>query len=672
MSDLGDREQRPARPGAPLLVPVSPARLLALRPAALRARRGVRRALSPLAALVLLASAAAAAPSPAGAPWTPTPAPIQTADAAAGALLGYAVAISGDHALVGAPFDRDKRGAAYVFRRTASGWVQVAQLAAADGEAGDAFGISVAIDGDRALVGAYRRAGDRGAAYVFQRTASGWAEAGRLTADGAPGDQFGVSVSLSGDRAAVGAHGRGAAYVFRQQGGAWAQEAEVGGAGAGDAFGWSVSLWKGRLAVGAHRHADGRGAAYVFGRTASGWTQEARLEAADGGAADNFGVAVSLWDGAVLVGAPFHAGRRGAAYVFGQTGGAWAQTAKLTAPDAAADDYFGWSAALQGGRALVGSRLDDDGGSNSGGAYVFAQSGAEWAVERKLAEIAQSGDHAGLAVALTADHALVGAPYRDGGRGIAQAVSFAAPAAACAPGAPLSVSAFDPAGTGPQGETVELTNGSADADVDLAGCTLVALDPFTRAVTFAAPAEGRVVAGGTFTFATSGGQQTIPARSILDGPGALALVQGPAAVGDDVAALLPRLVVAVAYRGPDAVGRVGANGTVSAESFEEAFNKLAATPADPALGGASALSLAAWPNPVAGRATVSFEVGAPAGVRVSVYDALGREVAVLADQPYASGPQAVALDAAALPAGVYTVRAVAAAHVSTVRVTVVR
>ena len=160
---------------------------------------------------------------------------LTAADGAAVDWFGYAVAVYGDTALVGAPRHEVSgvatAGAAYVFVRSAGAWIAEAKLTATGAAAGDNFGNSVALSGDVALVGAPGRdtagAADVGAAYVFVRSAGSWIMQAMLGADdAAAGDDFGLSVALSGDTALVGAPyhptsgavDSGAAYVFTHSG----------------------------------------------------------------------------------------------------------------------------------------------------------------------------------------------------------------------------------------------------------------------------------------------------------------------------------------------------------------------------------------------------------------------------------------------------------------------
>ena len=196
-------------------------------------------------------------------------------DGAAGDYFGYSVALSGDTALVGAFYDtvgaNAEQGSAYVFVRTGSTWTQQSQLTANDGARSDNFGTSVAIEGDTALIGAYYDTIDvnsaQGSAYLFVREGAAWSQQARLTATGgATSDHFGISTALSGDTAVVGAHeadvgndeDQGAAFVFVREGTSWSQQAHFSATdgAAGDHFGISVALSNNRTLIGAW-HSDG-------------------------------------------------------------------------------------------------------------------------------------------------------------------------------------------------------------------------------------------------------------------------------------------------------------------------------------------------------------------------------------------------------------------------------
>ena len=310
-------------------------------------------------------------------------------------------------------------------------------LPGGDGAASDDFGYSVALDGDTALVGAYRddvgANSDQGSAYVFTRSGSTWTQQAKLTAgDGAASDYFGYSVALDGDTALVGAVSDGAlninpssAYVFTRSGNTWTQQAKlVAGDGASnDYFGASVALDGNTALVGAIYDDVGvngdQGSAYVFTRSGSTWTQQAKLVAGDGAIIDHFGFSVTLDGDTALVGAIYDTvgvnSDQGSAYVFTRSGATWTQQAKLVAGDGAAGDTFGNSVALDGDTALVGVCRDDVGAnSDQGSAYVFTRSGSTWTQQAKLtAGDGAEGDFFGSSVALDGDTTLVGANYDD-------------------------------------------------------------------------------------------------------------------------------------------------------------------------------------------------------------------------------------------------------------------
>jgi len=307
---------------------------------------------------------------------------------------------------------------------------EVANLTASDAAVGDQFGTSVSISGDTAIVGVF---GDddagsfSGSAYVFVRSGTTWTEQAKLTAsDPATLDFFGFSVSISGDTAIVGASGSvfgsgpGFAYVFVRSGTTWTEQAKLtaSDAAAGDFFGFSVSISGDTAIVGAHGNDDtgsNSGSAYVFVRSGTTWTEQAKLTASDAAAFDNFGFSVSISDDRAIVGARLDddaGGNSGSAYIFDFDGTSWTQT-KLTASDAAAGDQFGRSVSISGDRAIVGALLDDDAGGNSGSAYIFDFDGTSWTQTKLTASDAAAVDLFGIRVSILGDRAIVGAHFDD-------------------------------------------------------------------------------------------------------------------------------------------------------------------------------------------------------------------------------------------------------------------
>jgi uncharacterized repeat protein (TIGR01451 family) len=298
-------------------------------------------------------------------------------------------------------------------------------LTAADGMPNDWFGRSVSIDGDTAVVGADavdEGANDnQGAAYVFVRQGGAWVQQARLVADdGAPFNQFGISVALSGDTALVGSAAN-AAYVFERNAGAWTQAAKLTASdgAADDVFGIAVALDGDTALVGAREaNVDGRnnqGAAYVFMRSGESWSEQAKLTASNGLAFDLFGDAVALSGDVAAVGAAFADpggnDAQGAAYVYARSGSTWTEQAVLGASDAAAGARFGSSVAASGDTVVVGANYADIGtNASQGAAYVYQRSGTNWTEQAKLVAAGGSA-HAefGNSVALDGDVAVIGA-----------------------------------------------------------------------------------------------------------------------------------------------------------------------------------------------------------------------------------------------------------------------
>jgi len=404
---------------------------------------------------------------------TPEIPKLLASDGVAGDRLGAAVAISGDTAIVGAYLEDAGlgmlyAGAAYVYQLQHDGtWLETQKLVASDPGAGRRFGYSVAMDGDRAIIGAighqWTGGWGGGAAYIFERQGDGsWLETQKLTAsDGAAGDQFGISVGISGSFLIVGAYGvdhvafatvgpgdpgypfppydprygqiytgmvtysySGAAYAFRRQGdGSWLQGAKLRppqGDRGEVKFGISVAVAGGRAVVGAPYASTG-GFAYVFEIQPNGsWHHDVTLEGWDGMAhGARFGHAVAIDGTTAMIGAYYDNLRgpaSGAVYAYElQPNGDWQGTQVLTGSDSAAWHAFGNSVAISGDIAIIGAFFDSDAGPASGSAYVFARVGVSaWLeVAKLLAFDGESGDYFGSAVAFGSEYAVVGAPYDD-------------------------------------------------------------------------------------------------------------------------------------------------------------------------------------------------------------------------------------------------------------------
>jgi hypothetical protein len=366
------------------------------------------------------------------------------------------VAVSESTAVVGAWKDDvganfDDQGSAYVFIRSGGAWTQEAKLVAAEGALEDFFGYSVAVSGDTAIVGAYLddvgANVDQGSATVFTRSGNTWGlQAQLLAGDGAAGDYFGISVAVDGDMAVVGAlgddvganQGQGSATVYTRSGAVWSSQAQLVAAdGApGAQFGRSVGVHGDTVVVGAPYHDEGaefdQGAAYVLTRSGAAWNQQ-KLLAWDGASTDLFGNSVAVNGDTVLVGALFDGiganSSQGSAHVFVRTGGSWSEQAQLLAADGSVGDLFGISVAVYGDTAAVGADGANVGtNTNQGAAYLFTRNGGTWGQKARLwPQGGAEDDSFGISVALSPGIAVVGATQHDtvaGNQGAAYTFEF--------------------------------------------------------------------------------------------------------------------------------------------------------------------------------------------------------------------------------------------------------
>lgn len=342
-------------------------------------------------------------------------------------------------------------GAAYVFVRVGGVWSQQAYLKASNTEKDDRYGYAVSVSGDVVVVGAPEEdsgtmgvngngadntAFESGAAYVYVRNAGVWSQQAYLKPlDTWSTDWFGCAVSASGDSVVVGARfensnatgvngnafdasqlDSGAAYVFVNVGGVWSQQAylKASNTWGNDQFGTAVDMNGDTVVVGswaedsnatgvngnqANNDASASGAAYVFFRSGGVWSQQAYLKASNSDNTDHFAFAVAVSGDTIVVGAQNEASGAtgvngneadesanisGAAYVFVRNGAVWTQHAYLKASNTEEDDNFGRDVAIDGATIVVGAWMEDssatgvngNGADNSmlgsGAAYVFS------------------------------------------------------------------------------------------------------------------------------------------------------------------------------------------------------------------------------------------------------------------------------------------------------------
>ncbi len=321
---------------------------------------------------------------------------------------------------------------------------EYAKVLAPDPGPGDFFG-GPAIFGDTAVVSAPGRDSGAGCAFVYWFDGALWQEVAKLVASDphrSAHDEFGV-VSISGNTIVAGARGddelgaeAGAAYVFSLTCGAWgvpvaggspptsAEHAKLTAPDgeASDSFGISTAVDGDTIVIGASGDDGYSGSAYVFTFDGTAWNQVAKLVASDRTPGhDFFGMSVAISGSTIVVGAEQEGvGRFGAAYVFSFDGTSWGEPvagsslctfterAKLTASDRDVYDRFGLDVAISGDTIAVGSYWDDDGGLNSGSAYVFSFDDTTWGVPVAGSSPPTFTEHAKLLASDAAAHDSLG------------------------------------------------------------------------------------------------------------------------------------------------------------------------------------------------------------------------------------------------------------------------
>jgi len=310
---------------------------------------------------------------------------------------GNAVAIEGDTIVVGAPDEEtpDTPGAAYVFVRTSSGWVEQATLSVPGLSAGATFGYALAVSGDTVAVGAPMAASgspqQNGSAHVFVREAGAWSLQESLKPGGSdPKDRFGYAVDVQGDQLIVGAptsEGKflqlptGRAFVYERSGSTWDLGASFDlpmSFTEAQWFGASVSLNDPFAVVGGPRIGTsslGSPTVRLYERNGNDWADRGEVLPQGVDNSSRYGQSVSLEGSLLAVGAPEDGQlgpRAGAVYVFERYGSGWTLLDKLLAENGQAYDTFGRALALSGHRLLAGVPGDDTQGDAAGAVWLYA------------------------------------------------------------------------------------------------------------------------------------------------------------------------------------------------------------------------------------------------------------------------------------------------------------
>ena len=333
--------------------------------------------------------------------------------------IAASVSLSGDAVLIGASFGDApplfNSGAAYVFRFDGKQWTEQQKLTASDGGFSDQFGRSVSLSGQTAIIGAALDddyANGSGSSYIYTFDGAEWSEAAKLRYEEVQGvHAFGISVSTDGEHAIVGASfttvdeqaEAGAAYIY---GGL----SDCNNNGELDLCDIADEVSADKNNNGIPDECDG-GA--VGPDDFSGFRGFY-----DSGNLDSIAASVSLSGDAVLIGASFGDApplfNSGAAYVFRFDGKQWTEQQKLTASDGGFSDQFGRSVSLSGQTVIIGALVDDDVGNASGSAYIFTDDPGGWIERAKLhSSDLEASDLFGASVSIDKDRAFVGATHDD-------------------------------------------------------------------------------------------------------------------------------------------------------------------------------------------------------------------------------------------------------------------
>ena len=329
-------------------------------------------------------------------------------------------------------------GRAYVFTKGPAGWRQTAELVGSDTTPGNEFGAAVAISANTIIVGAPGHGPGTtfsdnayigtGRAYVFRESATGWHQTAELTTSGPQGSASGCSVAISATTAVVSAYS--GAYVFQQSATGWHQTAALEPTSYAQSC-YSVAVSGSTVVVGpvTGRLSTGQYTIIiaVFSHSATGWHQTAQLPVLHHCVAIGGGNCLGWYPGAslaisgrtVIVGAPGSTmefarpngqqktvGVPGRTYIFKRDRG-WRQVADL----AGSAYHFGSSVAVSGNVVVVGMP-SMPGTSSLGRAYVYTSGPSGWRLAAKLVGSGTvAGDYLGNSVAISGGTVVVGAPY---------------------------------------------------------------------------------------------------------------------------------------------------------------------------------------------------------------------------------------------------------------------
>jgi FG-GAP repeat len=293
-------------------------------------------------------------------------------------LFGHSVSISGNFAIVGIPGYDTAQGSANIYEYKNNNWVLLQKITTANGDVLDNFGISVCIAGNYAIVGAYAddigAKENQGSANIYKYNGRRWILMQKITdATGAAGDNFGISVSISGNYAIVGAAhddvginlDQGSVTIYEYNGSSWVymtKLTDVLGDGT-DNFGSSVSISGTYAIVGAYLDDENgnsfQGSASIYEYKNNRWGLMQKLSDATAGANNNFGTSVSISGSYAIVGSAANTigANIGSSTIYLKIGNAWGNLQHITDPMGNVAEAFGYATAIDGTtkRFLIGA-----------------------------------------------------------------------------------------------------------------------------------------------------------------------------------------------------------------------------------------------------------------------------------------------------------------------------
>lgn len=276
---------------------------------------------------------------------------IVPADIAQEDAFGWSVDIYGNHALIGSVYDDDngiQSGAAYLFYFDGAQWIEHSKIIASDGGFADYFGYAVNIHDGQLIVGAYRDfvgSVRSGSAYVFTQSGNNWVESAKLVPfDPEEEDRFGAKVAIYGDYAAVGAYYR-------------------------DDYG------------------ESSGAVYVYKKSAGEWSFHQKIAPESLQINDLFGTSVALSAEYLYIGSvgfSGYANMSGKVFIYTLDDDTWILTDEVYPPDPIELQNFGTSLSATDQILAVGAQNDPAVATASGSVYLFENINGNWEFLQKI------------------------------------------------------------------------------------------------------------------------------------------------------------------------------------------------------------------------------------------------------------------------------------------------